>query len=161
VCFYVRIYSSETKLFTGGSKPLLFSVEIVPMLRQDSVLAELRYYFSPLHWGIWSSSHAFTQCSRIWIWSQHYSDQGKLVRISCGKVSCLLLGCIYYRSFSSLCTGSHCWPQGTLHFVGQTGRHLLHMHLSLCFRNHKNPHFIWSLNMREWMGRQRSEFYTD
>jgi hypothetical protein len=58
--------------------------------------------------GVWLSSQTFTWSGSV---PEHYSE-------SVVKECCLLLGCIHYRAFPSLCTGSHCWLPGALQTEG-------------------------------------------
>jgi hypothetical protein len=95
-------------------KPLLvgvliicsLSVKISAVFKQDIVVVGLRCWLSPVGWGVWHSSQAFTHCTRPS--PQHCSDWGKLAGVSYKRISCQLLGYFYYRSFHSLCTGSQC-----------------------------------------------------
>jgi hypothetical protein len=103
-----------------------FSVEIFSMFRQNSVVSGLKCYSSPLAWGYGSAAQHYTCAQGTELDSQHCLDQGKLAGVYCRLVSCLLLGCFHYRSFPSLCTGSHCWLQGALQSIRWAASHLLH-----------------------------------
>jgi hypothetical protein len=61
-CFCVGIYTEVKSLEVLMTYSL--SVEIVSVFRQDSVVARLKCYLSPLDWGVWPSRQAFATVLR-------------------------------------------------------------------------------------------------
>jgi hypothetical protein len=78
---------------------------------------------------------------------------------SWSRVTCLLQGCFHFRSFFTLCTGSHYWPPGALQTMGLAGSHLFHWFLQFAFQGEEvsKPVSISQTGLR--VGKQ-AEFWT-
>jgi hypothetical protein len=101
------------------------AVEMFSVFKQDSVVAGLRYYFSPVYWeyGSVPSICLYTQDTRTI--SQHCSDRGKLAGLSFRRFGFLFLGYFHYRSSPSCVLGATANCSKLYSLLTWAGSHLL------------------------------------
>jgi hypothetical protein len=128
-CFFIFLVSALGFVYQRPSHWLdvlitfSFSGEIVSVFKQDSEVAMLKCYFSPLDWG-YGSEDKHSPTHGTGPDPQHCSDKGKLANVCCRRVSCPLLGCFLYKGSPFLCTGEPLLPAEKFMAFG-LGRFLL------------------------------------